>query len=108
MTSSQQAGEASYAVVARVLNAMFSPDAPVSSSQVHAWFKRETKNKDGVPFPRPAREVPEPKRGQPHFLFSVAAVADWYRAGVPDVNNKGWRNTSDGNGEDLTGNETTT
>lgn len=74
-------GEASYAVLARVLNAMFGWE--LDNRHVANWADRRTRNKDGVPFPDPVREVPAPRRGQPHWLFSVQAVIEWARAGVP-------------------------
>lgn len=82
-------GLASYAVLARVLTAMF--DGPeVDARQVYMWYSRATKNKDGDPFPRPAEENVDARRGQPRYLFSVSAVASWYVAGVPGKNGQGW------------------
>lgn len=84
-------GEASYATLARVLTAFYGLDPALQSRQVHQWFRRETKNKAGDPFPLPVRTVPEARRGQPHYLFSVREVLAWYEPGVPDQHGKGWK-----------------
>jgi hypothetical protein len=88
--SSTASGLASYAVLARVLTALFAVDPPLDSRQVYAWHTRATRNKDGQAFPRPAQENAGARRGQPRYLFSVSAVASWYSAGVPDEHGKGW------------------
>ena len=84
-------GEASYATLARLLTAFYAIEPPLDPRQVHAWHKRSTKNKAGQPFPAPARDVPDPKRGQPHHMFSARAVLEWYEPGVPGPNGKDWR-----------------
>jgi len=79
-------GLASFAILARVLNATFGIDPPIGRAQVWAWAKRckPTVNKAGVPFPQPAASNTDRRRGQPHDLYSVSEVIDWYRGGVPD------------------------
>lgn len=101
MTEPARGGEAGYATLAKVLSAWFALDPPLDSRQVHQWHLRGTLNKDGEPFPGPVREVAEPKRGQPRWLFDVPAAIAWYSKGVPDLHGKGWRVP------ETAGNETT-
>lgn len=84
-------GEAGYATLARLLTAFYAVDPPIDSRQVHQWHRRETKNKNGRPFPRPVREADNPRRGQSRYLFSVREALDWYGAGVPGKHGVGWK-----------------
>jgi len=84
-------GEAGYAVMARLVTAFYAISPPIDSRQVHQWFRRGTKNKDGVPFPRPTREEAHPRRGQTRYFFNVPEVLNWYAAGVPDKYGVGWK-----------------
>jgi hypothetical protein len=84
-------GAASYAVLAHIITAFYNVEPPVYSRQVHAWFRRGTRNRAGVKFPDPVRENEAPRRGQPHYLFPVRDVLEWYGAGVPAGHGGGWR-----------------
>lgn len=90
---------AGYAELARELSSAFGLERPLESRQVQMWHLRATRNRDGVPFPRPAEEVPDAPRTTPRFLFSITAVTEWYRAGTPGLHGVGWRVPGD-----LTGN----
>ena len=76
-------GMASFAILARVLNADLGLDPPVDRRQVWAWHDRGTKNRLGEPFPAPVRELADRKRGQPGKEFSVREVLGWARGGLP-------------------------
>ena len=80
-----QPGEATYATLAHVINAVCAPDPPVVRQQVYNWAHRpNTVNNAGEPFPAPVRELPEAEghKGQPGRFYSTAQVLDWYKAGV--------------------------
>jgi hypothetical protein len=81
-------GEAGYATLARLLSAFYA--AEVESRQVYAWHTRETRNKDGEPFPAPVRENVKMRRGQARYMFSVPQVLAWFGKGVPGEHGKGW------------------
>jgi hypothetical protein len=83
LLSPVKGGEASYAVLARVLSAMYSPGRQIDRRQVATWHQRHTVNKKGEPFPEPVRVNQDAKRGQPKNLFDVPAVVAWYSAGIP-------------------------
>jgi hypothetical protein len=84
-------GSASYGVLAHIITAFYDVEPPVYSRQVHAWYRRGTLNRAGVKFPDPVHENQNTRRGQPHYMFSVPAVLDWYGAGVPAGHGGGWR-----------------
>jgi len=96
-------GEAGYATLARLLTAFYAVNPPLDSRQVHQWFRRETKNKDGKPFPRPVREIENPRRGQPRYMFNVPEVLNWYAPGVPGKFGVGWKEPGSGCAAHLTG-----
>jgi len=79
-------GEASYATLAHVINAVCEPDPPVARQQVYNWHTRvpRIRNKSGLEFPMPVRTVHERRRGQPSVFFDATAVLDWYGCGVAE------------------------
>lgn len=90
-TFTARPGEASYAVLAHVLNAAYSPKAPVTRNRVYEWAKHSRLNKAGQPFPQPSREVPEGERrhGQPSRFWNAADVVRWYAGGVAEAGRDG-------------------
>lgn len=82
---------ASPGVLARLITAYYAPDKPVDRRQVAAWAGRGTVNQAGVKFPGPEQVNEQAKRGQPHKLYSVARVLDWYGAGVPCRGSNQWQ-----------------
>jgi hypothetical protein len=91
-------GEAGYAVLARLITAYFAVNPPVDPRQVYSWHHRETKNRDGEPFPGPVSTDTATLRTQPRYLFSVTAVLDWYGKGVPDRKSNQHKTRWKGNG----------
>ena len=81
-----RAGEASYATLAHVINAVCQPDPPVLRQNVYNWADRGTLNDSGIEFPHPVREIPKAERrqGQPSYFWSMAEVLDWYQCGVTE------------------------
>jgi len=82
-----------YAAVARELNQAFAwpgKDGPVDRRQVEMWHKRRTANRAGQLAPSPAREVPQPRRSTPRYLFDTGSWVEWARPGVPGPRRSGW------------------
>lgn len=82
--------EAGYAELARILTERFRLEKPMDSRQVHMWFRRGTKNKDGIAFPGPYRVDRNAPRTTPRYLFDADVVTAWYAAGVPAKYGHGW------------------
>ena len=92
--TTRQAGQASYSILARLINATLSPDPPVTRQRVYEWAegvkrdgtRRCTPNKRGDPFPEPVRVVPPEvlRRGQPSRFWDVAEVLNWAAGGLPE------------------------
>lgn len=66
-------------------------DEPVSRMQVFQWWKRETRNAAGHPFPREEYYDPDAPTNRPNRGFDFDKVLAWTEAGVPDVFGDGWR-----------------
>lgn len=65
-------------------------DNGISRQQVFQWWKRETKNARGRPFPR-GTSVDAPAN-RPNREFELSEVLSWARPGVPNPHGrKGWR-----------------
>ncbi len=79
-----RAGEASYSTLAHVINALCAPIPPVLRQNVYRWAELRAVNDYGIPFPEPARTIPEADRrqGQPSHFWRTAEVLDWYQCGV--------------------------
>jgi hypothetical protein len=76
--------EGSYADVAAAMNRALGTD--IDRRQVHAWFRRGTRNAAGIRFPRPVREEHHPKRTTARYIFFIPAAIEWYAAGMPGKN----------------------
>jgi hypothetical protein len=67
----------------------------ITRQRVYEWWKRETKNAAGEPFPREAESVPDAPVNRPSRHFSYTEVLDWTKAGVPTRYGKSWRQLGD-------------
>ena len=63
----------------------------VTRQRVYEWWKRETRNANGMPFPREAGSDPDAPANRPNRHFDYGRVLEWTRPGVPDRYGKGWR-----------------
>jgi hypothetical protein len=63
----------------------------ITRQRVYEWWKRETKNEAGQPFPREVSPVPDAPVNRPSRHFSYAQVLAWTVAGVPARYGNGWR-----------------
>lgn len=79
-----------YSAAARELNRRFR-GRWVRRQQIDSWDRRRTLNMAGEPFPGAVAVNPDAKATEPHRLFDLDAVADWYAAGVPGPYGQGWR-----------------
>lgn len=75
-------------------------DEGISRMQVYQWWKRETKNAAGQPFPREIFFDPDAITNRPNRIFDVEQVIAWADAGIPadphdrelwDGESPGWR-----------------
>lgn len=83
-------GLGGYTAVAREITRVYGLDPPLDRRNVYEWNYRRTENRDGRPFPSPAREVAA-KRTRPRLLFRISDCLRWYSAGVPGKYGRGWR-----------------
>lgn len=63
----------------------------ITRQRVYEWWKRETKNAAGEPFPREVRGVPDAPLNRPSRHFDYATVLSWTSPGVPARYGNGWR-----------------
>jgi hypothetical protein len=63
----------------------------ITRQRVYEWWKRETRNADGRPFPREVRTVKNAPVNRPSRDFDYAAVLSWTEPGVPNRYGSGWR-----------------
>lgn len=67
----------------------------VTRQRVYEWWKRETLNAAGNPFPREVETVPDAPVNRPSRHFDYAAVLAWTQPGVPARYGNGWRMLGD-------------
>ena len=74
-----------FSEVARLLTEHYelTEDQAISRMQVFQWWKRETKNAAGHPFPRETSYDPEAPANRPNRIFDMARVIAWADAGIP-------------------------
>jgi hypothetical protein len=63
----------------------------ITRQRVYEWWKRETRNAAGVPFPRETGPVPDAPVNRPSRHFDYGQVLAWTQAGVPARYGNGWR-----------------
>lgn len=82
-----------FSEIARMLNEHYGlpDDEGISRMQVYQWWKRETLNAAGQPFPREVRFDPDAITNRPNRFFDLDHVIAWTDRGVPDMFGDGWR-----------------
>jgi hypothetical protein len=63
----------------------------ITRQRVYEWWKRETRNAVGLPFPREKTSVPDAPLNRPSRDFDFTAVLNWTAHGVPARYGNGWR-----------------
>lgn len=68
----------------------------ITRQRVYEWWKRETLNAAGQPFPREARADLDAPANRPNRHFHYGEVLAWTEAGVPTRYGQGWRHLGNG------------
>jgi hypothetical protein len=63
----------------------------ITRQRVYEWYKRETRNAAGQPFPREVGNIPHAPVNRPSRNFDYRAVLTWTTHGVPARYGNGWR-----------------
>lgn len=74
-----------FSEIARLLNEHYElpEDDGITRQQVYQWWKRETHNAAGQPFPRELYFDPDAITNRPNRFFDLDAVIEWTRPGIP-------------------------